>query len=71
MSLGICMWKECRKKAEYVAPLDYPKLFLCTKHYEEHKRLTDRTKCKLPMLKVYHSSFSDLQRKRNLKEKHW
>ncbi len=63
-----CMWKGCRRKMEIMTPLDYPRIHLCFPHFKEHKRLTDKTKCKLKNLRVEHSTFSDLQRRRYLKK---
>lgn len=66
---GTCMWKDCEEKAIYETPLDYPKIFVCEKHFDEHKKKANRQQSKI--LNVSHSSFSDMQRKRNLKEQYW
>jgi len=58
------MWKRCNKEADGDTPLDYPHIFLCFKHYAEHKRLASRG----TIMKVRHGSFSKLQRKRYLKQ---
>ena len=69
---GICKWKGCNKKAVFEAPLDFPHIWLCVRHYRRHRRLAKQKRAKIykrcPTLKVDHPSFSDLQRERYLKE---
>jgi len=65
-----CMWKDCKDEGSLQTPLDYPKLFLCLKHYGEHQRLANHAMQKntLKGLRVDHASFSLIQRKRYIKE---
>ena len=65
---GQCMWIDCNEKAIYETPLDYPKIFVCEKHFDRHKKLANKRQLKI--LKVSHSSFSQRQRNRNLKEQY-
>ena len=64
------MWKGCVAKADYETPLDYPKIFLCGDHYDEHRRLANKSQHS-KVMRVSHSSFSNIQRKRYLKERYW
>jgi len=59
------MWKDCEEKAQYETPLDYPKIFLCSLHFDNHKRLAKRNHHS-----VEHPSFTQRQRNRHLKEKY-
>ena len=59
------MWIGCEEKAQYETPLDFPKIFLCSQHYDNHKRLAKRNH-----IGVSHPSFTQRQRNRNLKEKY-
>lgn len=65
MMYGECMWNGCEEKAQYETPLDYPKIFLCPLHYDNHKRLAKRNQ-----IGVVHPSFTQRQRNRNLKERY-
>jgi len=60
------MWIGCEEKAQYETPLDYPKIFLCPFHFDRHRRLANKRQSKHMM--VSHSSFTQRQRNRNLKE---
>ena len=50
-----CKWRGCKESAVIETPLDYPRVFVCIEHYNEHKRLARG------------SSFGKTQRKRYLK----
>jgi len=61
--LGECMWLGCNEKAQFETPLDFPKIFLCPFHFDEHKRLAKRNH-----IGVVHPSFTQRQRNRHLKK---
>lgn len=63
--LGICMWIGCEEKAQWETPLDYPKIFLCSLHFDKHKRLAKRNTGLSS-----HPSFTQRQRNRNLREQY-
>ena len=65
---GQCMWIGCEEKAQFETPLDFPKIFLCEKHFDKHKILANKRQSKI--MKVTHSSFTQRQRNRNLKEQY-
>jgi len=60
---GKCMWIGCNVDAIYETLLDYPKIFVCEKHYHEHRRLARKQKNRM----VSHPSFTQRQRNNNLK----
>ena len=57
------MWKDCEAEADYESPLDFPKIFLCGEHYNEHRRLAKRNH-----REVEHPSFTQRQHDRHLKK---
>jgi len=68
------MWEGCDEEAIYETTLDYPKIFVCSLHFDEHKRLARNHQCRIKGLpktmRVEHPSFTQRQRRKNLKEKY-